>query len=179
MSSLPPRPPQGVLLGDLRRSPRPLGTLACLLTALRGEVEARDRDRTASTLELRAALRQLTELQTHLLEAVAESARSCCASDSTSSSMNKVRILGGVREAGEQGGVRSAGGQLAWLQGVLDPPQQGRGRAGGHAGGRGKVLWEHSPLRVAFEDRDYSFMASAVMEGYTRQKWWVAVRGWC
>ncbi|KXZ53094.1 hypothetical protein GPECTOR_8g85 [Gonium pectorale] len=65
-----------------------------------------------------------------------------------------------VRHGGPDG-ARSGSQSLSWLQGVVDPPQNPRP----------VVLSDHSPLRIAFDDRDYGFMASVVMEGYTRQKW--------
>ncbi|PNW75519.1 hypothetical protein CHLRE_12g529850v5 [Chlamydomonas reinhardtii] len=125
-----------LLLTYIRRCPRPLSTVACMLMALRWEVELRDRARTASSQELRVVLRRFQELQVVLLEGLADVART--GGPDGSSSMS-----------------------LAWLSGVLDPPQSPPPVS----------LGDYSPLRIAFEDRDYGFMASAVAEAYTRQKW--------
>ncbi|KAG2438699.1 hypothetical protein HXX76_005245 [Chlamydomonas incerta] len=125
-----------LLLTYIRRCPRPLSTVACVLMALRWEVETRDRARTSSSQELRVVLRRFQELQVVLLEGLADVART-----------------------GGPDGSSSMG--LAWLSGVLDPPQTPPPVS----------LGDYSPLRIAFEDRDFGFMASAVAEAYTRQKW--------
>jgi hypothetical protein len=61
-----------VLLAYVRRAPSPLSVVAAVLSALRTTVAARERDRTKSTLELRAALKRFQLLQ-------ARPPRSCCA----------------------------------------------------------------------------------------------------
>ncbi|KAG2498817.1 hypothetical protein HYH03_003010 [Edaphochlamys debaryana] len=135
--------PVEVLIGVVRRCARPLSTVACVLTALRYEVDVRERARNRSTLELRAALRKFQDLQTALLDAVGDTARR------------------GQPDAASSPGAPAPSMSLAWLQGVLDP----RAATGPVA------LADHSPLRIAFEDRDYGFAASAVMEAYVREQW--------
>ncbi|KAG2453433.1 hypothetical protein HYH02_001656 [Chlamydomonas schloesseri] len=125
-----------LLLNYIRHCSRPLSTVACTLMALRWEVELRDRARTSSSQELRVVLRRFQELQVVLLEGLADVART-----------------------GGPDGSSSMG--LAWLSGVLDPPQSPPPLS----------LGDYSPMRIAFEDRDFGFMASAVAEAYTRQKW--------
>ncbi|KAG2492717.1 hypothetical protein HYH03_009130 [Edaphochlamys debaryana] len=164
---------QGLLLEVVRRSERPLGALACVLAATRRELKAREASRTSSTLELRAVLKRLEALQSYLLEAVAKVARegavAASAEEASAGGTGSTAGLGRVGSSSSTSAAAEAGGEgapgpsmsPAWLAGVLDPPQHPPPL----------LLGDYSPLRIAFEDRDFGFMASLVAETYTRQKW--------